>query len=57
MRSTETWLNSGIVCGELLDDKYVVYRRDRVCASKHRRMNNRPGKFSKLDSGEVMIAV
>lgn len=24
---TETWLNFGVVCGEFVDDRYVVYRK------------------------------
>lgn len=40
---TETWLNSGVLSSELFDDRYIVYRRDRVSRKK--------------DGGGVLIAV
>lgn len=43
---TETWLNCNIMESEFVDDRYVVYRRDRSCSSS-----------SKRDGGGVMIAV
>lgn len=43
---TETWLNQNISDKELLDDRYVVYRRDRVC-----------GGSEKQDGGGVLLAV
>ncbi|CAG4925283.1 unnamed protein product [Colias eurytheme] len=44
---TETWLNSNILSSELVDDRYVVYRRDRETSGFH------PNK----DGGGVLIAV
>lgn len=44
---TETWLNSNILSSELFDDRYEVYRRDRVTTGFH---NNK-------DGGGVLIAV
>lgn len=43
---TETWLNSNINTNEFIDDRYVVYRRDRESSSS-----------TKCDGGGVLIAV
>ncbi|CAG9560869.1 unnamed protein product [Danaus chrysippus] len=42
----ESWLNSNISNSEWIDDRYIVYRKDRVCSTE-----------SKKDGGGVMIAV
>lgn len=44
---TETWLNSTILDGELFDDRYVVYRRDRETS----------GAQCGKEGGGVLIAV
>lgn len=43
----ETWLNSSIFDGELFDDRYLVYRRDRETSGFHRSKSG----------GGVLIAV
>ncbi|XP_045453897.1 uncharacterized protein LOC123663253 [Melitaea cinxia] len=43
---TETWLNCNINNSELMDSRYVIYRRDRVITST-----------SKQDGGGVLLAV
>ncbi|CAH2084216.1 unnamed protein product [Euphydryas editha] len=43
---TETWLNSSIYSKELFDNRYVVYRRDRLCS-----------QIGKQDGGGVLIAI
>lgn len=43
---TETWLNSSIYNSEFIDDRYIVYRRDRDSSSN-----------TKRDGGGVLIAV
>lgn len=43
---TETWLNDSVFSGEILDDRYVIYRRDRD-----------PRVANKCDGGGVLIAI
>lgn len=43
---TETWLNVNINNNEIIDDRYIVYRRDRMSSTS-----------SKKDGGGVMLAV
>lgn len=43
---TETWLNESVMSGEVLDDRFIVYRRDRCLKSA-----------GKLDGGGVLIGV
>lgn len=43
---TETWLNCNISNSEFIDERYTVYRRDRMCSES-----------SKKDGGGVLIAV
>lgn len=43
---TETWLNCNIMSSELLDKRYTVYRKDRLCY-----------RTSKKDGGGVLVAV
>ncbi|CAH2094962.1 unnamed protein product [Euphydryas editha] len=43
---TETWLNASVCSSEFMDDRYVVYRRDRYSSSS-----------LKSDGGGVLIAV